>query len=150
MLAELDLVPIATFHGDACTRNLLVRRGAEEDGFVLIDFGFWGRGPVGFDLSQLLLGEVQTGERDADELPALEAACVDDYVRGLADEGLDLPVEVVRRSHALLMLEFSGLSAIPFELLDGPPSPEAVRIARERALAARFILDLVDATTPLR
>ena len=150
MLDELDLVPLATFHGDACTRNLLVRRGAEEDGFVLIDFGFWGRGPVGFDLSQLLLGEVQTGERDADELPALEAACVDDYVRGLADEGLDLPVEVVRRSHALLMLEFSGLSAIPFELLDGPPSPEAVRIARERAVAARFILDLVDATTPLR
>jgi len=56
---------------------------------------------------------------------------------------------VARRSHALVMLLFSGLSAIPFELLGGPADVEAIRVARERALAARFILDLVDGTEPL-
>ena len=81
-LAELDDVPVLTLHGDACTRNLLVRRGSMNEGFVLIDFGFWGRGPVGYDLTQLLVGEVQLGERPADELPALEAACLRRTSRG--------------------------------------------------------------------
>ena len=35
-------LPFATGHGDACPNNLLVR--AHDDGFVLIDYGFWGRG----------------------------------------------------------------------------------------------------------
>lgn len=144
-ISELDAVPVLTLHGDACTRNLLIRRGAG-DGFVLIDFGFWGRGPVGFDLTQLLIGEVQMGERAASELPALEAACLPAYVEGLAVEGVAVDLEVVRRAHALLMLLFTGLSAIPFELLDGQPTDEKVRVARERAAAARFMLDLADAT----
>jgi hypothetical protein len=147
-LAELDDVPVLTLHGDACTRNLLVRRG-HDDGFVLIDYGFWGRGPVGYDLTQLLIGEVQLGERAADELPALEAACLPAYVEGLAAEGVEVDLDVVRRAHALMMLLFAGLSAVPVELLDGPPTDDRVRIARERAGAARFMLDLADATAPV-
>jgi hypothetical protein len=144
-LDELDTVPIGTLHGDACTRNLLVNRH-ETKGFDLIDFGFWGRGPFGFDLTQLLMGEVQTGERAASFLPALEGTCVTAYASGLRDEGVDLSEDVLRRSHALLMLEFAGLSAVPVEHLDGPPTEELARIATERAAAARFILDLVAAT----
>jgi hypothetical protein len=147
-LAELDDVPVLTLHGDACTRNLLVRRG-RDDGFVLIDFGFWGRGPVGYDLTQLLIGEVQMGERPASELPALEAACLPAYVDGLRAEGVDVDLDLVRRAHALMMLLFTGLSALPVELLDGPPTDDRVRIARERAGAARFMLDLADATAPV-
>jgi len=146
-LPELDSVPIMTSHGDACPRNLLVRRGSD-DGFVLIDFGFWGRGPVGFDLTQLLIGEVQLGERPAAELPALEAACLPAYVEGLRAEGADVGLDVVRRSHALLMLLFSGLSAVPFELMEGEPTAEKFRVSRERAAAARFMLDLAAETAP--
>jgi hypothetical protein len=148
-LDELDTVPVGTCHGDACTRNLLVRRGAPDDEFVLIDFGFWSRAPLGFDLSQLLIGEVQTGERAAADLPAIEAACVPAYTAGLAAEGCEVPEDVVARSHALLLLLFAGLSAVPFELLGGPVDDEAVRVARERAAGARFSLDLVAATKPL-
>ena len=137
-----------TLHGDACTRNLLVPPGAD-DGFVLIDFGFWGRGPVGYDLTQLLIGEVQLGERRADELPALEGACLPSYVEGLGAEGVDVDLDQVRRAHALMMLLFAGFSAVPFELLDGPPTDEKLRIARERAGAARFMLDLADTTAPV-
>jgi hypothetical protein len=147
-LAELDDVPVLTLHGDACTRNLLVRRG-HDDEFVLIDFGFWGRGPVGYDLTQLLIGEVQLGERPASELPALEAACLPAYVDGLRAEGVDVDLDLVRRAHALMMLLFAGLSTVPVELLDGPPTDDRVRIARERAGAARFMLDLADATAPV-
>ena len=48
-----------------------------------------------------------------------------------------------------MMLLFAGLSAVPVELLDGPPTDDRVRIARERAGAARFMLDLADATAPV-
>jgi hypothetical protein len=50
------------------------------------------------------------------------------------------------RAHALLALLFAGLSAVPFERLGDPVTDELVRVARERAAAARFLLDLVDAT----
>jgi Ser/Thr protein kinase RdoA (MazF antagonist) len=144
MLDELDAMPVGTLHGDACTRNLLVERG--NDGFVLIDFGFWGRGPFGFDLSQLVLGEVQMGERSAEELPELDRVCLAAYVEGLRDEGTDVPAATVARAHALLALLFSGLSAVPLEHLGEPVTDELLRVARGRAAAARFLLDLVDAT----
>jgi hypothetical protein len=144
ILDELDAMPVGTLHGDACTRNLLVERG--QDGFVLIDFGFWGRGPFGFDLTQLLLGEVQMGERPAHELPELESACLAAYVEGMRAEGTDMPVRAVARSHALLALLFTGLSAVPFEHLGEPVTDDLLRVSRERAAAATFLLDLVDTT----
>ena len=44
------------------------------------------------------------------------------------------------------MLLFGALPSLPFELLDAPPTPAAIEISRERAAAARFVLDLVAAT----
>jgi hypothetical protein len=141
-LDELDSMPIGTIHGDACRRNLLTSR-TDPNAFVLIDYGFWGRGPLGFDLSQLLIGDVQTGERAASSMPALEEACLPSYHRGLQAEGVDVDQDQLRRAHALLMLEFAGLSSVPFDQLEAPPTDEGLRIATERAAAARFMLDLV-------
>ena len=146
LLVELDGAPLGTAHGDACARNLLVPRDRSAD-FVLIDFAFWCRAPLGFDLSQLLLGEVQLGERPAAELPELHERCLAAYVAGLRDEGCDVPFEQVRRVQALLMLLFAGLSAVPLEVLYGLPAPGAADVVRERAAAATFVLDLVDATS---
>jgi Ser/Thr protein kinase RdoA (MazF antagonist) len=61
LVDELESLPTTTAHGDACTDNLL--RTRRDNDIVLIDFGFWGTAPVGFDLGQLLLGEVQLGRR---------------------------------------------------------------------------------------
>ena len=144
VVAELESFPTMTLHGDATPRNLLVDRATEE--LVLIDFGFWGEGPVGFDLGQLLVGEVQVGERPASGLPALEAICVPAYVEGLRQEGVDLEKAVVRRAHALQMLVFTALSSPPLEHLAAPVTPELVALATERARIAGFVLDLVDAT----
>src|SRR5262249_28716373 len=84
LLDELDTMPTATAHGDACTRNLLVTE--VYDGFTMIDFGFWGRAPIGFDLGQLLLGEIQMAERPAPALRRLEGTCLPAYVDGLHAE----------------------------------------------------------------
>lgn len=144
ILDEVEDLPVGLAHGDACTRNLLVRR--DSDDLVLIDYGFWGEAPIGFDLGQLLLGEVQLGERPGDELPALEAACLPAYVEGLRAEGCTVPERDVARAHALCSLLYTGLSCLPFEHLGAPPTPALHRLAGERARIARFVLDLVQVT----
>ncbi|HEX5811007.1 MAG TPA: phosphotransferase, partial [Pseudonocardia sp.] len=102
VVAELEALPYGSAHGDACTRNLLV--AADRPELVLIDFGFWGPQPYGFDLGQLLLGEVQLGERPAAALPDDERACLAAYVDGLRAEGCDVDGSVVERGLALVML----------------------------------------------
>jgi aminoglycoside/choline kinase family phosphotransferase len=141
---ELAALPRLASHGDACPNNLLVVPGY--DGFVLIDFGFFTLGPVGFDLAQLLVGDVQTGRLPSSCLAAVEAALVPAYVDGLAAEGFTTTVDEVRRAHALQLMVFTGLSTLPFEHLGEPPTPELHAVAAERAAIARFSLDLVDST----
>nr|WP_246319269.1 phosphotransferase [Nocardioides kongjuensis] len=140
LLAQPELVG----HGDACPNNLLVR--PDRDGFTLIDFGFFMALPVGFDLGQLLVGEVQLGRGSADGLAERDEACLAAYVDGLVAEGVDLGIEAVRRAHALHLLIFSGLSAIPFEVLDQEPTDALRAMAATRAAIARHSLDLVDQT----
>lgn len=144
-LEELDAAPLGAAHGDACPRNLLVPRGRADD-FVLIDFAFWCRAPLGFDLTQFLMGEVQLGERPAAQLADLDELCLAAYVRGLASEGCDVPLGVMRRVHALLMLLFAGLTAVPIELLFNGQAPGDAEVVRGRAAAAEHVLDLVEAT----
>jgi hypothetical protein len=146
LAAEADALPSLLCHGDACPNNLLP--GELDDEFVMIDFGFWGSAPVGFDLTQLLVGEVQVGRRGAHDLADLDEAVVAAYVEGLRAEGCTIPEEQVRRGHALCLLLMTGLSAVPFDLFNAPMTPEIRRTAADRAAVARYALDLVDATEP--
>lgn len=143
---ELEKLPTGTAHGDACPNNLL--RVADSADIILIDFGFWSRQPIGFDLAQLLIGEVQLGRRSATTLAETQRACLAAYVCGLRAEGSEIPAATVQRSHALQLLIYSGLSAIPFDLLQRPVTPQTVELARARAAIATFALDLVDNTAP--
>ncbi len=147
-VAELDAMPKLTGHGDACPNNLLPRPDGRP-GFVLIDYGFWGSRPVGFDLGQLLVGEVQLGRRPTTALAATEDVIVDAYVDGLRAEGCDLDPAVVRRAHALQLLIFTGLSTMPFEHFGAPPTDELIALSAERAALARFSLDLLASTPPV-
>ena len=141
---ELADAPHVVGHGDACPNNLL---GAQRpDAFVLIDFGFWKPLPLGFDLGQLLLGDVQIGRRPADDLAAVDARIVPAYVEGLTDEGYAAEPEQVLRLHALQMAVFIGLSSMPFEHLGDPPSPALERLAATRAAITTYCLDRVEAT----
>ena len=142
---ELDALPFAASHGDASTNNLLVR--ADTDELTLIDFGFWTPKPLGFDIRQLLIGEVQLGRRPAADLPAIDAAVTAGYLAGVRDEGDATDPQAIRRCHALCLLLYSGLSLFPWEQLGDPSAitPEQVAAARERAAATRFCLDLAEA-----
>ena len=58
-----------------------------------------------------------------------------------------LDLAVLRRSLALHLFLFAGLTALPFEMLDGPPEVLA-NLVEDRAEMARFSLDLLAATDP--
>lgn len=141
---ELMALPPYTSHGDACPNNLLVVEGY--DGFVLIDFAFLGLKPLGFDLGQLLVGDVQNGRLPASALGWIEDAIVPAYAEGVRAEGVDVTEAALRRAHALGLMIFTGLAVVPFEHLQKQPTPELRAIAAERAAIARFALDLLDAT----
>jgi hypothetical protein len=145
LAAEGDALPWLTSHGDACPNNLLA--GDDPDGFVLIDFGYWGGAPVGFDLQCLLVGDVQIGRRSAETLAEVDETIVPAYVAGLRAEGCGIPEDVVRRAHAIRSLLMTGLSTVPFDLFEAPMTDEIRRIAADRALIARYCLDRLDATS---
>lgn len=140
-------VPAAgTAHGDACPNNLLVT--AEHDGFVLIDYGFWTEAPIGMDLAQLLVGDIQLGRRSASTLQATDDAIIAAYMTGLRLEGDTTTEATVRRAHAIQLMLFTGLSSLPFDRLGEEPTPALQSMAAELASIARFSLDLLDQTEP--
>lgn len=141
---ELNALPLGTVHGDACPNNLLAT--AADDDFVLIDYGFFGEGPIAFDLGQLLVGEVQLSPQGTSTLHATEKAIVPSYVKGLRAEGSKITPDVVRRAHAIQLMLYTGLSTLPFEHFNSAPTPALHQIAAERAAIARFSLDLLDTT----
>lgn len=138
LMTEWQAFPVLTGHGDACPNNLLVR--PDQDGFTLIDFGFWGALPLGFDLGQLLVGDVQVGRRSVDDLAERDEACLRAYHRGLAIEGFEVALDDLRRAHALQLLMFTGLSAF---IVEGSPAAGELET---RAALTRYSLDLLDAT----
>ena len=155
---EFAAMPHRTSHGDACPNNLL--RHPSGSGFTLIDFGFWRPQPVGFDLSQLLVGDVQIGRRDAADLPDLAESCLTAYADGLTAEGAGVPDAVLRRGHAVSLMLFNGLPSLPLEQV-----AEADRLAKagelgderlaamhdwslQRSRIARYALDVLDRTGP--
>ena len=147
---EYAALPHRASHGDACPNNLM--RHVDGTGYTLIDYGFWRPQPVGFDLSQLLVGEIQVGRRDGDDLPELAAACLEAYAAGLAAEGLDVPRHVLRRAHAVSLVLFNGLPSLPVEMLEEETALAEVGAvtddfraaldhwARQRAAIARYSL----------
>ncbi len=141
---ELSAMPLGTVHGDACPNNLLVT--AEDDGFVLIDYGYFGEGQIGFDLSQLLVGEIQVGRQRASTLHAVDAAILPAYVEGLRAEGSEVSINVVRRAHALHLMLYTGLSTLPFDFLGNELTPALTQLVADRAAIARFSLELLDTT----
>ena len=155
---EFARLPHRTSHGDACPNNLL--RHPSGAGFTLIDFGFWRPQPVGFDLSQLLVGDIQIGRRDAGDLPDLAGACVRAYADGLAAEGHEVDDAVLRRAHAVSLVLFNGLPSLPLEQVaeldrlaaDGELTDERLAVMHDwslqRSRIARYALDVLERTEP--
>ena len=141
---EFARLPHRAAHGDACPNNLL--RHPSGAGFTLIDFGFWRPQPVGFDLSQLLVGDIQIGRRDAADLPELAEACLTAYADGLAAEGHEVEDAVLRRGHAVSLMLFNGLPSLPLEQLGEEPTAALHDWSLQRSRIARYALDVLERT----
>jgi hypothetical protein len=143
---EFAALPHRAAHGDASPNNLL--RHPDDDGFTLIDYGFWRPQPVGFDLSQLLVGEIQVRRLDADDLPQRAAACLEAYAEGLAAEGSAVEPDVLRRSHAVSLMLFNGLPSIPVDALGEDDQDAVGHHVAQRAAMARYAFDVLACTEP--
>lgn len=141
---EFRAFPFRASHGDACPNNLL--RVAGLPGFTLIDYGSWRPQPVGFDLGQLLVGDLQIGRRAGTGLADLDAAITAAWIAGAAQEGLVLDPGVVRRAHAVATMLMSGLSAIPLELLGCEETPSSRALFEARAALAAYCLEQLERT----
>ena len=131
LVDEVESLPAGIAHGDACNRNLMISASRPE--LVMIDFGFVRHAPLGFDLGQLILGEVQTGERPADDLESDWSASLSAYVEGMRAEGNETELAGVGRASAICMAIFNGLTAIPFENLEQPPEARLDTLCKNRA-----------------
>ncbi len=138
LLDALDALPQSMGHGDACPQNLLVPADSP-DTFVAIDVSFQSPAAVGADLAQLLVGKVHAGEHRVAELPALHAVLGDAYLAGFADEGVVADAGEVELGYVATMLIRSGLTSVPYRLLDRADDPVAEGIVAERIALSRFI-----------
>lgn len=142
LLDEMDGLPQALPHGDATPANLLRPRDAPEV-FVAIDWAFGSPLPVGHDLGQLLVGGCEGGSVNPRMLPVIHEAILPAYCRGLAEGGLVVSEEAVRRGYVGGLACRTAPSAMPFERLGEPLDDELVGFLRRRAALGRFVLDLV-------
>jgi hypothetical protein len=102
VLDALEGIPHTFCHFDAGGYNLMTRStgtGAEET--VAIDWALAGTGPVGAELSQLIVTEHDTRNF---VLPANEAALIESYLSGLCDAGWRTQYDVVLLGYAAFMV----------------------------------------------
>jgi len=134
-----DSLPQTYAHGDVAPGNLLVPV-SEPGSFVLIDWSFHSPLPVGFDLGQLLVGGVQEGDVDPARLPALAAAVLTAYHRGVSAEGFSATPTQVRQGFAVSVVLRTVFTALPLEQLVAPPPQVDQLAALEKLVATRIRL----------
>lgn len=143
LLASLSAVPCLNTHGDPTPMNLLRPRSAPEE-FVLIDWGTAALGPVGWDVVPLVFGPAENGTAPPDDLADRLAVAVPAFVRGLAEEGLDLPERTVADVVRACALIRYPLTSLPLgEAMFGARSPaDLPGYARRKAAFVRAVLDV--------
>lgn len=139
ILDRVDALPRTLVHGDACPQNLL--RGLDGD-VVAIDWQFAGWCAVGFDVGHLIAGHAESGDLEPAQLEAAYAGALEEYTKGLHDEGMTVGADDVALGAAGALIIRSAFTALPLELLDVAPSTDLVHLFDRRARFARFLLDL--------
>jgi len=131
-------------HGDASPQNLLVP-AADPQSFVAIDISFQTPAPLGFDLSQLVVGLAHAGVVPADRLRAVEEAVLGPFADGVRAAGVEIDDAEVAATYAGTLLVRSGFTAVPY---DRVADPEAAAEVAARIGLTRFVLDAADRLLP--
>lgn len=127
LVAEIETLPLLTAHGDGCANNLLLTAEA----VVAIDWAFFARLPLGFDLSQLVVSDIDLGRSPASSLAHRQAVALPAYAEGLAAEGVPVGPDVLLRAHRVQAALTDAVSAVPLERLGEDPRT-LVPVVRER------------------
>ncbi|MDR7086409.1 hypothetical protein J2X11_001248 [Aeromicrobium panaciterrae] len=136
LIDEIEALPLLNAHGDAAPQNLLV----VPDGFCVIDWCFWFRTALGFDLSQLVYSEIDLDRSDASTFRDIQGASLVGYREGLADEGVEISEAELKRAHTIQLAIAHGISAVPLERLGDEPSAVEASV-QARATVLRHVLD---------
>lgn len=113
-LAALDRLPVSFCHYDAFARNILLRRGADHNQPVAIDWAFAGSGAVGEELVPLVIASANFCEMEPRSMIDLEPAALEAYLEGLRDAGWRGDPRLVRLGDAIAAsLRFGPGCAIP-------------------------------------
>jgi hypothetical protein len=136
LIDEIEALPLLNAHGDAAPQNLLV----VPDGFCVIDWSFWCRAALGFDLSQLVYSEVDLDRSDASPFRDIQAASLAGYREGLAAEDVEVGEAELKRAHTIQLAIAHGISTVPIERLDAHPA-DVERSVQARATVLRHVLD---------
>lgn len=139
-LDRLDAMVQCLPHGDASPQNLLVPAAGDPAELVVIDLSFRTPHPLGFDLSQLLVGLTQAGEVPAAQLPGIAGRILSSYLRGLHDEGVTDHDEAVHDSFVTVSMLRSGFDSLLYELL-GSDEAGARHAFDERIALTRFLVE---------
>jgi Phosphotransferase enzyme family len=142
MLDRVDALPRTLAHGDACPQNLL--RGVDGD-VVAIDWQFASWCAVGFDVGQLIAGHAESGDLEPAQLEAAYVGVLEEYIKGLHDEGMTVRADDVALGAAGALIIRSAFTALPLEFLAVEPTTDLVRLFDRRAGFARFLVNLARA-----
>ena len=127
----LDALPHTLCHLDVFPRNVFVRPTAQGEQSVAIDWAFAGQGALGEELAALIGASLAYFEADPATADALEAHCLDGYLRGLATVGWQGNRADVRFGYlAALVLRFAlgALAQVLTIALDDRLHPQLERI----------------------
>jgi hypothetical protein len=127
LVTEIEALPLLSAHGDGCSNNLLLTPRA----VVAIDWAFFARLPLGFDLTQLVVSEIELGRSAAGTLADRQAVALPAYADGLAAEGVAVDPDVLLRAHRVQAALTAGVAAVPLERLGEDPRTLAP-LVRER------------------
>ena len=145
LLDELDDLPITTAHGDACTRNLEAEVDEGEPVVGVGDQHGARRRSASTSASSSWEKSRWASDPRTPSRSSKTPACPPTSY-GLRAEGSQATIAQVRRSHAILMTIFHGLSAIRFEHQGAAATDALLHLFHQRAAAARFIFDLLHRT----
>ncbi|MEP9391317.1 phosphotransferase [Gordonia sp. VNK1] len=144
LLTEIESLPLLVAHGDACPNNIL--RSVDGSGFIVIDWAFFGRNRVGFDLSQLVISEIDLGRMPGARLGELQDLCLPAYRAGLADGGVRITLPDLTRAHRIQLALAAAVASIPVERLtpDAVADPALEEYCRQRITALEHMLAAID------
>ena len=109
-----DRLPQVLCHHDASRRNFMWSRSLQtgEEELIGVDWAFTGIGALGNDLGELIGTSMFFFEYSPTDAKTLEAAVLDGYLAGLADNGVTIDARLVRLGY-LVSLSFWMAAMLP-------------------------------------